>query len=263
MTEIRDRVAGVLVGLAAGDRIGGPTRMAVCLAESLIACRAFNLDDIGSKYLDWWRDGAFDTGPTAARVFELVNSGKPFAEAASLVHDEFGGLTAGCNPAHRAAPLAMSVSLADGDLPRYALAEAAFTHKHPLAGDVSAAAVTLSRALICGHDWPTAITMAEPGRLEETRAALMSQSPETLQRDGFALHVLAAAVHFVASSSDFNAMLRQALAFAGPANYCPVLAGSIGGAKWGAASVSSEWFRDSEIMLRVRRAADSLAVAWQ
>jgi ADP-ribosyl-[dinitrogen reductase] hydrolase len=263
MTEIHDRVAGVLVGLAAGDRIGGPIRMAVRLAESLIACHGFNLDDIGSRYLDWWRGGAFDTGPTAARVFELVASGKPFAEAASLVHDEFDGLTAGCNPAHRATPLAMSVSLADGDLPRHALAEAALTHKHPLAGDVSAATVTLCRALIRGHDWPTAITVAKPGRLEETQAALMSQSPETLHRDGFAPHVLAAAAHFVASSSDFDAMLRRALAFAGPANYCPVLAGSIGGARWGAASVSSEWFSDSAVMLRARKAADNLAVAWR
>jgi ADP-ribosyl-[dinitrogen reductase] hydrolase len=263
MTGIRDRVAGVLFGLAAGDRIGGPVRMAVRLAESLLHCHAFDLDDIGSRYLDWWRDGAFDTGPTAARIFSLVASGNTFSEATSLVHDKFGGLTAGCNPVHRATPLAMSVALADDDLPRHAWAEASLTHKHPLVGDVSAAAVALCRALINGYDWPTAITIASLGRLEETQAALMEQPPEALHADGFAPHVLAAAVHFVASNPDFDAMLDHALAFAGPANYCPVLASSIGGAKWGASSMSSEWFRNGEIMPRVRQAADGLAAAWK
>ena len=38
-TTAEDRCRGVLVGLAAGDRIGGPIRMAVRLAESLARLR--------------------------------------------------------------------------------------------------------------------------------------------------------------------------------------------------------------------------------
>lgn len=34
MEKIRDRVRGVITGIAAGDRIGGPIRMAVRLSES-------------------------------------------------------------------------------------------------------------------------------------------------------------------------------------------------------------------------------------
>jgi hypothetical protein len=44
--SVQDRCRGVLVGLAAGDRIGGPIRMAVRLAESLVARGAFNPSDI-------------------------------------------------------------------------------------------------------------------------------------------------------------------------------------------------------------------------
>src|SRR5262249_9550267 len=40
-TTAEDRCRGVLVGLAAGDRIGGPIRLAVRLAESLLACGGF------------------------------------------------------------------------------------------------------------------------------------------------------------------------------------------------------------------------------
>jgi ADP-ribosylglycohydrolase len=62
-TDAEDRCQGVLIGLAAGDKIGGPIRMAVRLAESLLDCNGFNSTDILNRYLDWWREGAFDTGP--------------------------------------------------------------------------------------------------------------------------------------------------------------------------------------------------------
>jgi ADP-ribosylglycohydrolase len=77
MTEAGDRIRGVLLGLAAGDRNGGPIRMAARLAESLADRRRFDPDDILARYLDWWRDGAFDTGPTAATVFSLIEGWSP------------------------------------------------------------------------------------------------------------------------------------------------------------------------------------------
>jgi len=41
-TTAEDRCRGVLVGLAAGDQIGGPIRVAVRLAACLLACGGFN-----------------------------------------------------------------------------------------------------------------------------------------------------------------------------------------------------------------------------
>jgi ADP-ribosylglycohydrolase len=63
ITTAEDRCQGVLIGLAAGDQIGGPIRMAVRLAESLLGCDGFKPMDILNRYLAWWREGAFDTGP--------------------------------------------------------------------------------------------------------------------------------------------------------------------------------------------------------
>ena len=50
-TTTADRCRGVLVGLAAGDRIGGPVRMAVRLAESLTARNGFAPPDVLDRYL--------------------------------------------------------------------------------------------------------------------------------------------------------------------------------------------------------------------
>src|SRR3954454_11993631 len=105
--DLIDRVRGVLLGLAAGDLIGGPLRMAVRLAESLIQRRGFDPDDILDRYLAWWREGAFDTGPVAAGVLSLVASGVPVGSAVARVHARSGGKTAGCNAGRRSPPRAM------------------------------------------------------------------------------------------------------------------------------------------------------------
>ena len=55
-TTAEDRCQGLLVGLAAGDQIGGPIRMAVRLAESLLDCGGFDPADILNRYLGWWRE---------------------------------------------------------------------------------------------------------------------------------------------------------------------------------------------------------------
>ena len=261
MVDLQDRVAGVLLGLAAGDRIGGPTRMAVRVAESLLEHGTFDRHNIGMRYLTWWQDEGFDTGPTANRVFELVTAGRSFDEAATQVHRETGGLTAGCNPAHRIVPLAMANTIADHALAKYAKEEAALTHTHPLAGDVAAAAVVLCRALIRRADWATALDQAQRGRDATTQAALMMQSGP-LQPDGFAPHVLSASVYLAITSPDFDTMLQSAIAFAGPPNYCPVLAGGLGGARWGATHISGEWLPEDALTTHIRQVAKRLASMW-
>jgi len=261
--NVKDRVEGILLGLAAGDRNGGPIRMAVRLAESLVERGCVDVDDIGARYMDWWHEGAFDTGPTAARVFTLVDSGMSFHAAARQVHVETGEQTAGCNPAHRSAPLAMLPGLNAQQLTDFAVREATLTHYHPLSGDIAAAVVVICHELVKGAAWEDAVGLARADRLPETKAALTNPEPDSLNSGGFAPDVLAAAIHFVGSSNTFDAALEASLQFAGPANYCPVLVGSIGGARWGASNISDAMLEHCDILPRVRSAAASLASRWE
>jgi ADP-ribosyl-[dinitrogen reductase] hydrolase len=262
MSETRDRIRGVLLGLAAGDRNGGPIRMAVRLAESLSDRRQFDPEDILSRYLAWWRDGAFDTGPTTAAVLSLVDGGMDGIEAVKRVHNESGGMTAGCNPAHRCAPLAMASFLPDDELAGCALREARLTHQHPLAGDVAAAVVVVCRALINGKPWGDALALARTGRLRQTIHALDEDNPSPLSPGGFAPEVLRAVVHFVAHHHSFADALGASLTFAGPANYCPVLVGAVAGARWGAVAISPEMLSDCDVVMRVQGADEILADGW-
>ena len=258
----RDRVKGILIGLAAGDRNGGPIRMAVQLAENLAALVCFDPQAILQRYLTWWQTEGFDTGPVAAGVFNLIGAGVAPADASAQVHAANNGLTAGCNPADRSAPLAMAAFLPDAHLAKYAQTEAALTHWHPLAGDVAAATTVLCRALVQGCTWPTALQMAQADRTAPTVTALSSASDTPVHRDGFAPHVLQAAVHFVHTHHELTAALDAALLFAGPANYCPVLVGAIGGARWGAAHIEMRHLNHCTIVSQVQAIAEKLALPW-
>ncbi len=66
--SVQERVAGLILGLAAGDKNGGPIRMALRLAGSLDRLRTFDAQDVGNCYLEWFTKEGFDTGPIAAAV---------------------------------------------------------------------------------------------------------------------------------------------------------------------------------------------------
>jgi ADP-ribosylglycohydrolase len=248
----KDRCRGTLMGLAAGDQIGGPIRMALRLAESLLELGTFDAADVLGRYLRWWREGAFDTGPVSDRALELQAAGMPVPEATAQVHRECGGKTAGCNPAHRSPPLAMLTSLADDDLASCALTEARLTHYDPLAGEVAAAVCKLCRSLIRGAAWD--VVLQPCGRF--------AGQGGPGNNGGFAPDVLRAALHFVGTSACFPEALERALAFAGSANYCPVLVGAIGGARWGASAIPQAALAHVDLLPRVQAAAEPLAVGW-
>ena len=260
---IGDRVVGVLFGLAAGDFNGGPIRMALRLAESLSERGTFDADDVLARYLDWYQKGAFDTGPVAEKVFARIVAGDQVAMAVRFIHKERGGLTAGCNPAHRSPPLAMAHFLADNKLPGAAFREAALTHFDSLAGDVATSVVVLCRHLIVGAGWQDALTTAACGRRELTQRALGVVKRSSLDQGGYAPDVLAAAIHLLENHDNFTEALEASLAFAGRSNYYPVLVGTIGGARWGANAVPVDRLQHTELLPRLSAAAKHLAIAWK
>jgi ADP-ribosylglycohydrolase len=236
--------------------------MALCLAECLAVHRGFDRKRVGKAYLSWWRSDGIDTGPTAERVFQLVDVGKSFDFAASAVHIAAEGLTAGCNPAHRVAPLAMADWIGDEELAAAARADASLTHKHPLAGAVAAAVATLCRRLIEGADWRAALGRLAESEHPEIREATFAGPEEFLSTGGFAPEALGAALFFLRTSSSFSESLERSIVFAGPSNYCPILVGSIGGARWGASAIPDEALEHCRVLPQVWKSAFSLAGSW-
>ena len=225
------RIRGCLYGLAAGERNGGPVRMALRVGQSLAAHRGFDAEDIFSRYRHWWQEGAIDTGNVFAMVMTRMDyDGLTRREAVSWVDNKLKGRTAGVNPAHRVAPLACCFSVRDGELASMAREEAQLTHASPIAADASAFVAVLLRALIRGEDWQRALALAEP-QIQHPQSRLTRQAPLLpLDENGFAPTVLANALHFVEQANSFAAALTASIRHAGGANYSPVLVGAIAGA---------------------------------
>ena len=140
----------ILKGLSKGDQIGGPTQLAKILCESIKSCKGFDKDDLTKRYLKWWENDAFDTGPTYASVFSKIMMGTDPDEAVRQTHKEFDQNTAGCGPAHRCAPLAGFMNIPSTRLISIARQEALITHQHPDAGSGSALVVMICRLLLEG-----------------------------------------------------------------------------------------------------------------
>jgi ADP-ribosylglycohydrolase len=116
--------------------------------------------------------------------------------------------------------------------------DASLTHHDPLAGHVAAAGALVLRGLIKGLDWLETLAWARMSGGPELARWL--QPPDNpAQPDGFAPNVLRAAVYFVGRSGSLDEALRNSMAFAGPANYAPVVVGTFGGARWGLPAESS------------------------
>ncbi len=127
--------------------------------------------------------------------------------------------------------------------------ESILTHAAPLSCDVSKAVNIICRALILGYPWEESLKLAkERSGEKETIDAIQyileigdnkkKVNPSlSLDRGGYAPKVLQAALYFVHTYDFFEEALSNSLKFAGGANYCPVLVGSIAGARYGAKEV--------------------------
>jgi len=214
----------ILEGIKRGDRHGGPTKLAQILHDSLTARCGLDVDDLTRSYLHWWRSGAFDTGPIFDTVFARIDGGTNRYRAVVDADTLNGGLTAGCNPAHRSAPLASCFEIRTDELADAARREAKITHLHPHAGDAAAIVVFLCRHLLEGRTWEEAKQLA----LSNSAIADAYQAATTrpLSPGGYALDAVGAALHFM----DGDDALSRSMAFAGHGNYCPVIVGALLGA---------------------------------
>ena len=208
-------------GLAAGDRNGGPVRLATLLYQS--SHNGFDEELAFKAYADWVLGDGFDTGPTLQQVVGLHRLGLSISDAVRANHRSVGD-SAGIAPAHRSAALLMRAQ--GEELIDLALREAQLSHWDPVAGQCSAASLMLCEGLL------NASSMSALHNKIEKRFVGLQLQGKNLSSGGYAPDVLAAAWHFTSRSESFDQALEPALKFAGTDNYCPVLVGLWAASRW-------------------------------
>lgn len=226
-------------GQALGDLIGGPSALAALLLESVRVCGTFDRLDVLRRYLNWWAVGGFDTGPVAAKVFDLAGSGMDIDKAADFVDQQLDHMTAGCAPMHRNVVLVSVPSADDDQLDGWVREETSLTHRHPLAVDAAVAAARVARGLVVTGKWGAtleAVLTRSTDLCGEVIKAIENWEKPPVDRSGLSPVVLHAALYFVGTSNSFDSSLHRSMEFSGEDNYAPVLAGALAGARWGCGS---------------------------
>lgn len=263
-----DRARGGILGLCAGDRNGGPIRMALRLADSIQENRGYNEADIIKRWYNWYKgppldtERAYDTGGTFDGVFrEYEKTGECKKKA-----DQMNSM--GVNASHRAVPLACFAPFSTEDLIKFTGEQSLITHTHPHAVSTAVAFNLICRALINGKTLEESLAEAREHVPEwNVRRVLTMDTREKSQisADGLSPLTLEAALWFMINCKGFHNTLYQSLDFAGNANYCPVLVGAMAGILYGYEDIKQEDIEHKEtraIVERVKASALAFAADW-
>lgn len=276
MITTEDRIRGLLFGLAAGDQIGEPIRMAIELSKSLLDRNGFDEKSVLRHYYTWWNEAGFDTGHITHNVFMKMKQGKLNREAVKEVHQLTGGMTGGCNPMHCAFPLVLLNPPNAISVIKNAIDEAKLTHHAPIAGECSCIV-----QLICWY------ILSKNKTLPETLVGIMHMPkliPHTLNlgidtaykaeqvklnlstplsNGGYSPEVLRAAINFLLTNDTFESALSASIAFAGAANFCPVIVGAIAGVQYGYDAIPDHFMKHPTLMTQLERISDKFIKQWQ
>jgi ADP-ribosyl-[dinitrogen reductase] hydrolase len=223
----QDRVAGTLLGMAAGDALGAgyefdsspggditmiggglgdfapgewtdDTAMALCIAE-ITATGTLDLAAIGDRFLAWKRSNPADIGVSTRRVLERARSGHDLPGAAARYFTEHPDGAAGNGALMRTAPVALAHLGDDDAIAAAARAVAELTHADPLAGDscvlwcVAIDRAVGQRRLDGVHDGLALLPASRRSYWADALAEAEERPPRSFTRNGFTVTALQAA----------------------------------------------------------------------
>jgi ADP-ribosyl-[dinitrogen reductase] hydrolase len=274
----RERYRGSLLGLAAGDALGttlefrrpgtftpiadivggGPfrlkpgewtddTSMALCLADSLIACEGFDPGDQMRRYVRWSRDGylgsnghCFDIGNTvSAALGRFDRSGQPFSGSTDPS-------TAGNGSLMRLAPVPLAFAANPSEAIRLAGEMSRTTHGAAEAVDAcryyaglivgALRGVTKEELLSPGWSPVPGLWTAEP--LSPRVAAVAAGSfrekdPHDIRGTGYVVDCLEAALWALDGADNFREACLRAVNLGDDADTTGAVVGQLAGALWG------------------------------
>jgi ADP-ribosyl-[dinitrogen reductase] hydrolase len=307
-SKMKDRFRGALIGLAAGDAVGttlefkqpgsfepitdmiggGPflleagqwtddTSMAMCLAESLLACDGFNPRDQMERYLRWYQDGywsstgaCFDIGNTVrAALDRFRRTGEPYSGSENP-------RSAGNGSLMRLAPVVLFFS----SDPHYAVQRAADSSRttHATAAAVDACRYAASLILgalagvqkdkLLGDDyWPPPFINDSPPISPEIAeiagGSFREKQPPQIKGTGYVVRSLEAALWAFHYTNAFREGCLLAANLGDDADTTAAIYGQFAGAYYGMQNIPQAWRQKLARHEDIVKVADGLFAASQ
>ncbi|MGH8131491.1 MAG: ADP-ribosylglycohydrolase family protein [Steroidobacteraceae bacterium] len=283
--DLRDRVRGLLLGLATGDSLGhalyglpagawsDKTAMALCLAESLVSRGGHDAADQVEHYQAWQHTGRWSSTGASVGVSAATNralataqwTGNPYAGSHDPAH-------ADAEPLARIGPAVVWYL----DDPRAAIDAAVncarITHQAPLTLDavrylaslLAGALAGASKAALLEPNYsfvPGALDAAalRPPISEIAAGERRGRKPRRMRRGRFAAAAaLEAALAAFESGDDLAQCLQSAATRPGDAQTVAAIVGQLAGAHYGASALPSAWRAGLALGAEIEAMADRL-----
>jgi len=295
----RERYVGAILGHAVGDALGAPaeflspeqiaerwgvlsemvgggphnaapgetsdaTQMTLCLAESLVASRGFDPEDVVRRYLDWFAGGPKDVSLTVRTALLSLRAGTSIDLASRRAFEVLGKPSAGNGSLARTSPIAL---LCRGDresLRDYSLRESGLTHFDRMAGWVCAAYNEIVAAALGGRLRSPLLSVAksldeEDARVSATLREAAIAEPEEIHSSAAALDTLRAAVWCTIHAHSYEEAVVAAVNLGNDADTTAAVAGALAGAHFGERSIPPRWLEVLDVRERATAAAEGLA----
>jgi ADP-ribosyl-[dinitrogen reductase] hydrolase len=218
--------------------------MALCIAQSMVARRAFDPGDIAARFVGWYRSDPKDIGHTTSHALSLLARGLAWHEAGAQTHQALAPNDASNGSIMRCAPVALLALRNAEDNARYSRESSQITHANPLCIDSCVALNAAIAALLNDPSGdPVAVAM-ESTTNAAVRSALRTArdaEPSDLRAGGYVLETLAAAFWAVTHHDSLEEAIVAAVNLGNDADTTGAVAGALAGAKWGLAAVPQRW----------------------
>ncbi len=297
------RYRGALLGLAAGDAVGtalefrqpgsfepiqdmvggGPfglkpgqwtddTAMALCLADSLLACQAFDAKDQMDRYTRWYQEGYLSS---TGECFDIGNTVRTALDRYAATGDPMAGSTdphsAGNGSLMRLAPIPMACAGA----PDAAIAHAALMSRTTHGATEAVDACRYFAGLMVGalngtpreellaplyhpvnEQWPE---RALTPKIEAVAAGSFThRAPPDIRGAGYVVQSLEAALWAFANTNDFRAAVLAAANLGDDADTTAAITGQLAGAYYGESTIPATWRERLAMRDTIERMADGL-----
>ncbi len=292
--SVRDRALGAFIGLAIGDALGttlefetrdakppvtdmvggGPfnlkaghwtddTAMALCLADSLLACDELDERDLMDRFCRWYELGensctgsCFDIGITTRKALES------FRRTDNPVAGPVDSRTAGNGSIMRLAPLVLRYWNDNDRLKDAARRHSYTTHGAEESVDACDALATVLASLIKGKPLDEVLS-ASYGPFCPRVQAIMNGSWRgkargEIRSSGYVIDSLESAFWCLSETTTFRDAVLLAVNLGNDADTVGAITGQMAGAAYGVAAIPEEWFAPLAWNARLATTAEHL-----
>ena len=280
MTTLRERYEGTLLGLAAGDALGGSvefmprsavlrahpdgvreitgggphdlrrgevtddTAMALAIARACTP-EGIDLDQVAANFVEWYRSDPKDIGITTSRALAKLDAGVPWREIGDRMTAETPQKLAGNGSVMRCAPVALRFRHDRALLREVSIDSARMTHPDPMA---TWGAVALNQAIAWLLDGGSLDGVREAAIDGVDNEGVVRAIKESADRDydavtstGFVLDTLGASFWTLAHRDNAEEAIVAAVSMGDDTDTTGAVTGALVGAHYGVSALPERW----------------------